>query len=136
MDSTPRPSARFLRGHINLAINSVIRFACFPVGCSTIAHNMPNSTDILPPQLLNPFTPMAFLPPEQAYQTTIFQYVLVGMLSVRTVYVAVPAAFRLNIVFQVLVWDILTHLRADYKLTTRVNLPTVIYHLSRSADLS
>ncbi|KAF9457886.1 hypothetical protein BDZ94DRAFT_1336667 [Collybia nuda] len=68
--------------------------------------------------LPNPFTPMAFLPPDQAYQKTITEYVIVGGLSV-------------------LIWDILTHLHSDYKLLARykISLPTIIYLLSRWSTL-
>lgn len=48
--------------------------------------NMANSSDILPSQLPNPFTPMAFLPPELAYQKTTTTYVLVGMLGVSNLF--------------------------------------------------
>jgi len=34
------------------------------------------------PQLPNPHTPMAFLPPELAYQVTIAMYILIGSLGV------------------------------------------------------
>ncbi|KAF9457890.1 hypothetical protein BDZ94DRAFT_1313768 [Collybia nuda] len=68
--------------------------------------------------LLNPFTPMAFLTPEQAYQKTITDYIVVGGLSV-------------------LIWDILTHLPSDYKLVTqhRINVPTITYLISRWSTL-
>jgi hypothetical protein len=46
-------------------------------------NTMPNSFDTLPPQLLNPFTPLAFLPPNEAYQKSITGYVHTGVLSVR-----------------------------------------------------
>jgi len=34
------------------------------------------------PPILNPFTPMAFLPPDVAYQVTVTKYVLVASLGV------------------------------------------------------
>lgn len=40
---------------------------------------MANSSDT---PILNPFTPMAFLSPDEAYQKTITEYVIVGGLSV------------------------------------------------------
>lgn len=48
--------------------------------------NMVNSSDVLPSQLPNPFTPMAFLPPELAYQTAVTTYIVVGMLGVCIVF--------------------------------------------------
>ncbi|KAF9456735.1 hypothetical protein BDZ94DRAFT_320894 [Collybia nuda] len=68
--------------------------------------------------LPNPFTPMAFLPADEAYQKTISEYVIVGGLSV-------------------LIWDILTHLHSDYRLLTqyKISLPTTIYILSRWSTL-
>ncbi|KAF9457505.1 hypothetical protein BDZ94DRAFT_225694 [Collybia nuda] len=76
---------------------------------------MASSSEI---SLPNPFTPMAFLPPDLAYQKTITEYVTVGGLSV-------------------LIWDILTHLPFDFKLLIRqrVTFPTIIYFLSRWSTL-
>ncbi|KAF9460057.1 hypothetical protein BDZ94DRAFT_1300141 [Collybia nuda] len=61
---------------------------------------------------------------EQAYQKGITEYVSVGGLSVST------AA-------NVMIWDILTHLRADYQLLLRhrTKLPTWVYLLSRWSTL-
>ncbi|KAF9457501.1 hypothetical protein BDZ94DRAFT_225354 [Collybia nuda] len=77
---------------------------------------MANSTETA---LLNPSTPMAFLPPDLAYQMTVTAYVAIGGLAV-------------------LVWDIITHLYADWKLLTRykVALPTIVYFLSRLSTLA
>ncbi|KAF9457500.1 hypothetical protein BDZ94DRAFT_225173 [Collybia nuda] len=71
-----------------------------------------------PPYLLNPFTPMAFLPPDDAYRNTIMGYVIVGGLSV-------------------FVWDFLIHIPTDYRLVVKHNVkfPTVIYYLSRWSTL-
>ncbi|KAF9457486.1 hypothetical protein BDZ94DRAFT_1326212 [Collybia nuda] len=79
---------------------------------------MADSSEFDPSQLPNPFTPMAFLPPELAYQKAVTTYVYVGMLGI-------------------LVWDILIHLGADYKLLTRYrpNIPTLIYFISRWSSL-
>ncbi|KAF9457601.1 hypothetical protein BDZ94DRAFT_1240666 [Collybia nuda] len=76
---------------------------------------MSNSLNIA---LLNAFPTMVISPQEQAYQKSITEYVIVGGLSV-------------------LIWDILTHLQADYKLFVRhrVNFPTWIYLLSRWSTL-
>jgi len=37
-------------------------------------------------QLLNPTTPMAFLPPEIAYQVAISMYIVVGTMGVRVLW--------------------------------------------------
>ncbi|KAF9457490.1 hypothetical protein BDZ94DRAFT_1326217 [Collybia nuda] len=62
--------------------------------------------------------PIPSLSSELAYQKTIRSYFLVGMLGI-------------------LVWDILAHLSADYKLLVkfRFNIPTLIYHISRWTSL-
>ncbi|KAF9485506.1 hypothetical protein BDN70DRAFT_910127 [Pholiota conissans] len=64
--------------------------------------------------LPNPFTPMAFLPPEAAVQVTIKNYTTVGITAI-------------------LVWDVLSNLGEDYKLLTRhpIRFPTIVYFLSR-----
>ncbi|KDR73162.1 hypothetical protein GALMADRAFT_125223 [Galerina marginata CBS 339.88] len=71
------------------------------------------------PQLPNPFTPMAFLPPDIAFEVTVASYILVGSLGV-------------------LIWDILNNLSGDYKLLTkhRVGPPTLAYFLSRIGSLA
>ncbi|KAF9553159.1 hypothetical protein CPC08DRAFT_714025 [Agrocybe pediades] len=68
--------------------------------------------------LPNPFTPMAYLPPELAYQMSVGTYVLVGSLSV-------------------LIWDIITNLHADIKMLTRYTFTPslLIYYISRIASL-
>ncbi|KAF9455547.1 hypothetical protein BDZ94DRAFT_1316123 [Collybia nuda] len=78
---------------------------------------MVESPEFLPSKLLNPFTPMAFLSPELAYEKAITTYISIGMLGV-------------------LSWDILVHLGADYELLKRhrVGVPTLAYHLSRSSE--
>ncbi|KAF5329597.1 hypothetical protein D9619_009380 [Psilocybe cf. subviscida] len=76
-----------------------------------------NTTNI-PTILPNPFTPMAFLPPDVARQVTVLAYVLVGITSV-------------------LIWDVLCHLKDDYLLLTqhRINLPVVVYFVARLFSL-
>ncbi|CAA7262468.1 unnamed protein product [Cyclocybe aegerita] len=78
-----------------------------------------SSNDGATPELLNPFTPMAFLPPDTAYQVTIAIYVLVGSLAV-------------------LIWDIVTNLYNDYKMITqcRMNISCIVYFLSRWSCLA
>ncbi|KAF9045140.1 hypothetical protein BJ165DRAFT_1475549 [Panaeolus papilionaceus] len=68
--------------------------------------------------LPNPTTPMAFLPPDLAFQVTISSYILVGSCGV-------------------LVWDILDNLTGDYKLLTKhhVGLATIAYFVSRLGSL-
>ncbi|KDR70732.1 hypothetical protein GALMADRAFT_127627 [Galerina marginata CBS 339.88] len=68
--------------------------------------------------LPNPLTPLAFFPPEAAWQTTVFYYASVGSLAVY-------------------IWDVLNNLKNDYKLVTqyRVSPPTLIYFLARWSTL-
>ncbi|KAF9457887.1 hypothetical protein BDZ94DRAFT_161019 [Collybia nuda] len=77
--------------------------------------SMANSTGLFLP---NPYTPVAFLLPDQARQKAITDYINVGGLSV-------------------LVWVIFTHLHSDYKLVTqyRITLPTIIYLVLRWSTL-
>ncbi|KAF8953402.1 hypothetical protein BDZ97DRAFT_1767467 [Flammula alnicola] len=68
--------------------------------------------------LPNPFTPMAFLPPDVAFHVTIKTYVVVGTAAV-------------------LVWDVLNNLRGDYQLLAKypIRIPTLAYFLSRFSTL-
>ncbi|KJA22358.1 hypothetical protein HYPSUDRAFT_41000 [Hypholoma sublateritium FD-334 SS-4] len=70
--------------------------------------------------LLNPLTPLAFLPPEIAYQSSITNYFTVGALAV-------------------LIWDILDNAAWDYRLhfqgKIRFNIPVVAYIVSRIGTL-
>ncbi|KAF5329786.1 hypothetical protein D9619_009093 [Psilocybe cf. subviscida] len=68
--------------------------------------------------LPNPFTPMAFLPPDVARQVVVSVYVLVGTTSI-------------------LIWDVLCHLKDDYRLLTqyRINFTMVVYFVARSFNL-
>ncbi|KAF8965456.1 hypothetical protein BDZ97DRAFT_1812262 [Flammula alnicola] len=81
----------------------------------------PASTDIdlLASQLPNPFTPMAFLPPDLAFQLTVASYVLVGALVGQ-------------------IWDMLNTLSIDYKMFTRfrIGLPGIVYVISRFSTLA
>ncbi|KAF9553164.1 hypothetical protein CPC08DRAFT_697996 [Agrocybe pediades] len=69
-------------------------------------------------ELPNPLTPMAFFPPNLAYQVTVAQYVLVGCTAV-------------------LIWDILINLQTDIKMFKRfkVTLSVVVYIISRFSAL-
>ncbi|PPQ70819.1 hypothetical protein CVT24_001036 [Panaeolus cyanescens] len=68
--------------------------------------------------IINPQTPMAFLPADLAFQVTIASYILVGSSGV-------------------MIWDILNNLTGDYKLLTkhRVGLPTLAYFISRCVNI-
>ncbi|KAF9043101.1 hypothetical protein BJ165DRAFT_1348359 [Panaeolus papilionaceus] len=74
----------------------------------------PAALQALQAQLPNPFTPMAFLPPDLAFQVMIALYTIVGSLAV-------------------MIWDIVTHLGDDYRLVTkyRIGPSTVVYFVSR-----
>ncbi|KAF5329254.1 hypothetical protein D9619_009376 [Psilocybe cf. subviscida] len=76
-----------------------------------------NATSV-PTTLPNPLTPMAFLPPDVARQVTVLAYVFVGTTSI-------------------LIWDVLCHLKDDYRLLTqhRINLPMVVYFVARLFNL-
>jgi len=69
-------------------------------------------------QVLNPFTPLAFLPPSLANEMTLANYVVACSLSV-------------------LIWDILHHLVDDFYLAfkKRFRWPTAVYFLSRISTL-
>ncbi|KAF9047787.1 hypothetical protein BJ165DRAFT_1387746 [Panaeolus papilionaceus] len=68
--------------------------------------------------LPNPFTPLAFLPPDVAWEATVAIFVLVACLTV-------------------MVWDILNNLGSDYLLLTRrkFGFPTAVYFVSRLGTL-
>ncbi|KAJ6613057.1 hypothetical protein B0H10DRAFT_1951732, partial [Mycena sp. CBHHK59/15] len=68
-------------------------------------------------ELPNPLTPMAFLPPDIAYQVQITVYVFVGTLGAY-------------------LWDILSNIQSDYKLFTgRISFATVTYFFCRTFTL-
>ncbi|KAJ3505267.1 hypothetical protein NLJ89_g7506 [Agrocybe chaxingu] len=75
------------------------------------------STDA--PQLPNPMTPMAFLPPELAFQSTISVYIAVGSAAV-------------------LIWDVLNNLRGDLPVLFHypLKIPSLVYLFSRIAILA
>ncbi|KAF9457503.1 hypothetical protein BDZ94DRAFT_1273028 [Collybia nuda] len=83
---------------------------------STLEREMTNSSGI---SLPNPFTYTAFLPPDQAFERTMTEYVVVGGLSILT-------------------WDIVVHMRADYKLFLRhrIHFPAATYLFSRWSTLA
>ncbi|KAJ7913405.1 hypothetical protein B0H13DRAFT_1712652 [Mycena leptocephala] len=69
-------------------------------------------------EILNPDTPLAFLPPDVAFEVQIGGYVLAGTLGGY-------------------IWDILCNLHNDYKLLSkhRVGFATVVYFVSRLGSL-
>ncbi|CAA7262445.1 unnamed protein product [Cyclocybe aegerita] len=77
-----------------------------------------NATTAPPPPLPNPFTPMAFLPPDLAYQYTISTYVYVGTLGV-----TISMDLRLSLNYLVVV-------------RYPVRLPGLVYLFSRMAALA
>jgi len=85
-----------------------------------MAESVGTSSGSLPEasQVLNPFTPMAFLPPELASQAVLAGFVVACSLSV-------------------LIWDVLHHLGDDFHLAfrKRFRFPTAVYFLSRTATL-
>ncbi|KJA26661.1 hypothetical protein HYPSUDRAFT_1063858 [Hypholoma sublateritium FD-334 SS-4] len=76
----------------------------------------PNPLALLP----NPFTPMAFLPPDIAVQYTINTYVIIAITT---------ASLQ--------IWDTISHLLDDYHLVRRnkVHLAMIVYFTSRAATL-
>lgn len=78
-----------------------------------------SSLDSLSPLILNPLTPMAFLPPEFGFQLTLVKYVFVGTLGA-------------------VIFDTLTCIGVDYRLLRdfKVTLPTVVYFFSRAVTLT
>ncbi|KAF9050303.1 hypothetical protein BJ165DRAFT_1577549 [Panaeolus papilionaceus] len=69
-------------------------------------------------KLLNPYTPMAFLPPELAIQTTNSTYILVGSTAV-------------------FMWDLLDNIPNDYRILTKYkfSVANVVYIISRLGAL-
>ncbi|KAF9552837.1 hypothetical protein CPC08DRAFT_698243 [Agrocybe pediades] len=70
-------------------------------------------------ELPNPLTPLAFFPPDLAYQASVSLYVLVGSAAV-------------------LIWDILMNLQRDIKMLKRykLTLSLVVYFISRFSALA
>jgi len=102
---------------------------------SRLHSTMPNTTIIVNGSaILNPFSPMTFLSPEQAFQLKISRYILVGTLGVscQSVYLSVESVKMAN-VYQALLWDIISNLKIDYILLSRhrIRSQTVIYFISK-----
>lgn len=86
-----------------------------------------NATYVLP----NPNTPMAYLPPEAAKALTFQVYVTVGSFAVSFFFKR--RLHEINMIIQVLLWDVLLHLPQDYKMLMqrRMNITLVVYFISR-----
>lgn len=68
--------------------------------------------------ILNPNTPLAFLTPEQAYQTSVSTYVLVASLGV-SLSLDVVCIRQSQILGQVLLWDFLDNISEDFSIVFR-----------------
>ena len=81
--------------------------------------------------ILNPDTPLAFLTPEQAYQTTVSTYVLVASLGVSLCLDIVTQ--KSQILRQVLLWDCLDNISEDFSIIfrSRFTLTTAAFIGSR-----
>ncbi|KAJ3504167.1 hypothetical protein NLJ89_g8081 [Agrocybe chaxingu] len=93
--------------------------------------NSTTSTPVLP----NPFTPMAFLPPDIAYQNMVATHVYVGTLAVSPAFILVTREAEPSCELKVLIWDILNNARHDLfaVFAYPVKVPSVVYLISRSA---
>ncbi|EPQ51305.1 hypothetical protein GLOTRDRAFT_49043 [Gloeophyllum trabeum ATCC 11539] len=79
----------------------------------------PNTTFVLPPGVINPETPLAYLPSVLATQFEASRYLYIASLSAW-------------------IWDFLLSLKEDYTLLSRyrLNIPTMVYFVSRIASLA
>ncbi|KAF9476643.1 hypothetical protein BDN70DRAFT_934898 [Pholiota conissans] len=75
---------------------------------------LPANVSSLVITVLNPLTPMAFLPPDLAAQLTMEIYITIASVAIQ-------------------IWDVITHLPDDYILVRkyRIKFPTVVYFISR-----
>jgi len=82
-------------------------------------------------QLLNPDAPMAWLRPSLAKKMTIQIDIATGSLAVS--FMVSHTELGHNGDVQILLWDIIVHIPADYKLLTqfRLNASMLIYCISR-----
>lgn len=79
---------------------------------------------------MNPYTPLAFLPPDLASQFEVSRYIYAVTLGVSHR----PARFETWLSWpQGYLWDIAVNFNNDYKLifVHTIRLPTVVYYLSR-----
>jgi hypothetical protein len=93
---------------------------------------MTNST-IPPDAILNPYTPLAFLPPDVANQYQIVCYVYVATLAVSSIKCRATAAYLIH--FQAYTWDWLMSIPEEYRVIRKVGFtpPNVAYFVSRLA---
>jgi len=98
---------------------------------------MANTTADALPLLPNPLTPMAFLPPEIAFELTLLKYVFVGTLGVRTTWILCQKLIKALISFlgtvKAVIWDTIMSISVDYHLLRdcKFTLPTIVYFFSR-----
>ncbi|KAF8800060.1 hypothetical protein BYT27DRAFT_7236154 [Phlegmacium glaucopus] len=103
-----------------------LSFVCFSLHFKTTILvgddlNKPKMSSIngtSPLELPNPYTPLAFFPPDVAYQISVSIHTLVAALVV-------------------MIWDMLNNINSDYRLLTqyRIVFPTIAYFISRFATL-
>ena len=91
---------------------------------------MTNST-IPPDAILNPYTPLAFLPPDVADQYQVMCYVYVATLAVSFIKYWATAAYMVH--FQAYTWDWLMSIPEEYKVIRKVGFtpPNIAYFVSR-----
>jgi hypothetical protein len=83
--------------------------------------------------LPNPFTPLAFLPPDLANRIEVARYLMVATCGVCTSSSDIKDATSTDTGFQMFAWDILINIRNDYKMLTKFKIawPIVTYYCSR-----
>ena len=97
-----------------------------------------NSLDSLAPLILNPLTPMAFLPPQFGFELTLLKYVFVGTLGVSRAFYTDPPVetVRTDLALRTVkavIFDTIMCIGVDYRLLRdfKITLPTVVYFFSR-----
>ena len=95
-----------------------------------------NSLDSLAPLILNPLTPMAFLPPQFGFEFTLLKYVFVGTLGVSHSYHADPPSetpLSTDLSVKAVIFDTIQCIGVDYRFLRdfKITLPTVVYFFSR-----
>ncbi len=86
-----------------------------------------------PTPILNPNTPLAYLDPVQAYQTSVAIYVLAGSAGVSDSLLPLKRNAVNKSPQQVLIWDVLDNISADFKIIfkSRFTLSTAAFIGSR-----
>lgn len=84
------------------------------------------------PKMPNPLTPLAWLPPDTAFQLFLSQYLYCGTLRVYMLDISTLSYTHSEIV-QVWIWDILVSIPDEYRMCKqhKVGFPTMVYFLSR-----